>query len=417
MARSWIPPWLSGAGTCRRSLFSVRSFGTSGGDDELRSLRRSLNRQEILVGMVVAVVDVTVFLVSGIATVAPVSALTMATLLAAADLALGAAPGTTAVVAVAQVITRVAACLLLAHYGLSAGLGDIGILVAGYRAGAWLSARAAMVIVPMLLAGVTAAAAIDGAANGDWRILVLIAVSNSVVPWLVGRYTAAGGAYITELEQRDRLRAQQQLAATELALADEREAIARDLHDVISHHVSAIGIHAGVARMSVTSNPDAAARSLSAVETSARAAMVDLRRQLDLLHGQTDAANRQPGLANLDELVESVAGAGLVVHLDLTGGEPTLPPSLDVTVFRIVQELLTNALRHGDGTATLRVCRSAGRIVVEQSNSIAEHPYSGDSTHRGIEGMRRRAELFGGTVSATTTDGRWNVVVSIPIGT
>lgn len=200
------------------------------------------------------------------------------------------------------------------------------------------------------------------------------------------------------------------------ALADEREAIARDLHDVISHHVSAVGIHAGAARMALAGDHDATRRSLAAVESSSRAAMEDLRRQLDLLHGRADAGDRQPGLANIEELVDSVRAAGLAVEVDLPADGPHLPQSLDVTVYRIVQELLTNALRHGDGTARLTVRHLPAQVQIEASNPISAQSYSGESLHRGLDGMRRRADLFGGSVECSVDENRWRTTVSLPIG-
>jgi len=390
-------------------------------DQALRGVRQSLARQSLLVGLLAAAVDVTYFLVSGIYSDTPVLATAVVALVAAADVALAAPPSTVAAVAVAQVVTRLLALWLLASHGRVAGYGGIGMLVAGYRAGAWLSIRASLVIVPLLVGSLTWTAILNATGPRDRGLLLIIVISNGIVPWLVGRYTATGGAYVAELEQRDRLRRQEHRVAMDRALADEREAIARDLHDVISHHVSAIGIHAGVARMALAHSeadgqPQVAA-SLSAVESSSRAAMVDLRRQLDLLHGNHDAGDRQPGLANIDELIDSVGRAGLTVALVVPTDAAVLPESLDITVFRIVQELLTNALRHGDGTASLEVRHDGDRLVIVQSNPIASQPYSGESLRHGLDGIRRRAELFGGTLECERDEGRWRAVVSLPIAT
>uniref|UniRef100_UPI003D8D58AD sensor histidine kinase n=1 Tax=Gordonia sp. B7-2 TaxID=3420932 RepID=UPI003D8D58AD len=359
-----------------------------------------------------AIIDAAIFASSGIFGTALLPALTMTMMLVAADLALALRPGTAAVVAYIQVVTRICACLLLGHYGLASGIGDVGVLVAGYRAGAWLPTRASATVLPVLMVGVAVAALINGTAD-EWWMIPAIGVSNALIPWLVGRYTAAGGAYVTKLEmQRENDR-----AVMDKALADEREAIARDLHDVISHHVSAIGIHAGAARMAMGSDVEASTRSLEAVESSSRAAMMDLRRQLDLLHGRDAAGDRQPGLANISELVDSVGAAGLDVELDMTGATVELPASLDVTVYRIVQEMLTNALRHGDGSARLNVRVNHSRIVIEESNAIAAETYLGGSLHRGLDGMRRRAELFDGDVECgADASGRWQTSVAIPIG-
>jgi signal transduction histidine kinase len=277
----------------------------------------------------------------------------------------------------------------------------------------------------------------------DPRLLTIAAVSTGVLPWMVGRYTTARGAYTAELEQREHLRRQEQRAALDRALADEREAIARDLHDVISHHVSAIGIHAGAARLALAADPGdghaPATRSLAAVEASSRAAMVDLRRQLDLLHGRDEAGRRQPGLADIEELAAHVRTAGLKLELHTPGPDTALPESLDVTVYRIVQEMLTNALRHGNGSAHLQLDKRTDLVVITGTNPVAAQADTGSSLHRGLDGIRRRAELFTGTVeygiipavarpgsdiSGTVTpawdrlesESLWRITVSIPIG-
>ncbi|WP_063007402.1 histidine kinase [Nocardia kruczakiae] len=461
--------------------------GLPGG--ELRAVRRSLTRQSVAVAVVAALVDAVVFALSGIFAVAPGPASAVLVAIVVADLAFAAPPATAAVVAVLQVLIRLAVTVLLHRHGLPVRVADVGFLVAGYRAGAWLSGRASLVTVPVLVLGACGAPLIAGGAPAaDWRLLLTSAISSGVVPWLVGRYTAGRGAYIAELEQRERLARQQQRTALERALTDEREAIARDLHDVISHHVSAIGIHAGAARLALHGSgaaTAAATRSLSAVESESRAAMVDLRRQLDLLHGREDAA-RQPGMADIDALVDRVRGAGLDLTVTTSGAE--LPRSLDITVYRIVQELLTNALRHGAGSARLTVRNDGTGIEIEQSNPLAGEedsnisapcvpagrvtgpldsaatPHGPDAVrfpvgeratvrattpatvrfrsgrraplrdrgpvarpgdaapetttgvHRGLDGIRRRAELFGGSVDHGVADGRWRVLVRLPGG-
>ncbi|MEU6559903.1 sensor histidine kinase [Nocardia nova] len=417
---------------------------------ELHAIRRSLTRQSVAVAVGAAAVDAIIFALSGILAVDPVAGGVVLVAMIAADLAFAAPPSTAAVVAVAQVVLRVVASLLLHRHGLTVRVADAGFLVAGYRAGAWMSGRASVLIVPVLVLGASAAPLISrGTASGDWRLLLTGAVSGGLMPWLVGRYTAGRGAYIAELEQRERLARQQQRAALDRALTDERAAIARDLHDVITHHVSAIGIHAGAARMALGANAtgadDPAARSLAAVESESRAAMVDLRRQLDFLHGREDGDPRQPGMADIDELVDRMRAAGLEVSA--VTADRALPRSLDITVFRIVQELLTNALRHGTGTATLTVAADTDTVVIRESNPVAAQSVPEESAGfaaarpggvdravraplealrelgelratavaRGLEGIRRRAELFGGSVTGgPVAADRWDITVRIP---
>ncbi|MET9485680.1 histidine kinase [Nocardia sp. NPDC006630] len=401
---------------------------------------RSLFRLSLVVAVVAALVDSMQLVLCGAFGAAPVLASVLFTAVVIADLALAAPPATAAVAAVGQVAVKVGIAGFVNHYGLPARMPDVGFLVVGYRAGAWLGGATSLATVAMLAVGAAVAnVLVGGPVSRDWR-WVLMAVAAGVVPWLVGRYTAARGAYIAELEQRERLRQQEQRAALDRALADERAAIARDLHDVISHHVSAIGIHAGVARMALSradsavpesdsavptadsslssTDAEAAARSLTAVETSSRAAMVDLRRQLDLLHGREDDGQRQPGLADIDGLVERVRAAGLAVLVEISGEPPVLPESLDVMLYRVVQEILTNALRHGREPARLEIGYRPTRVEVRGANPIAAAPLASEGVHRGLDGIRQRAELFGGTAQfgPARTGERWDIVVSVPIG-
>ncbi|WP_327109730.1 histidine kinase [Nocardia sp. NBC_01730] len=383
-------------------------------------MSRSLARQSVVVAVVAALIDAVVLGLCGVFAVAPWQTVAALAGIVAADLALAAPPRTAGVVAVVQVAVRLLAALLLHRHGFPARFADVGFLVAGYRAGAWLSGPKSVLTMLALCGGVASAHLLtDSSAAHDWRLLLASTVSAGCVPWLVGRYTTARGAYIADLEQQAQLRQQEHRAALERAVTDERAAIARDLHDVISHHVSAIGIHAGAARLAMGDDAGTAAtRSLAAVESSSRAAMVDLRRQLDLLHGREDEGQRQPGLAEIDGLIEHVRAAGLDVEVIERGTAVELPESLNITLYRIVQEMLTNALRHGDGThARLEVEYLPKRVVLRATNPLAPEPATAEpSVPRGLAGIRRRAELFDGELDYGQNGTHWHTTVSLPIG-
>ncbi|WP_223885130.1 sensor histidine kinase [Nocardia colli] len=385
-------------------------------------MSRSLARQSLVVAAVAALIDAVAIGVCGIFGVAPGQTVTMLAGIVVVDLALAGPPRTAGLVAVAQALVRLVVTWLLQRHGFDGQFAGVGLLVAGYRTGAWLAGPKSVLTMLMLCGGVAAAHLLaHDHAGHDWRLLIASTTAAGCVPWLVGRYTAARGAYIAELEQRERLRRQEHQVAVERAVTDERAAIARDLHDVISHHVSAIGIHAGAARMAMADTANGAAtRSLAAVESSSRAAMVDLRRQLDLLHGRDDAGQRQPGLADIDGLVEHVRAAGLTVEVAVQGSVVELPESLDVTVYRIVQEMLTNALRHGDGEhARLTVAYQPNRVVLRASNPIPPIPSVSDTAvPRGLGGIRRRTDLFDGDLDygPDAAGTSWHTTVSVPIG-
>ncbi|MEV5839837.1 histidine kinase [Nocardia sp. NPDC052112] len=385
-------------------------------------MSRSLARQSLVVAVAAAAVDAAMLTLNGIFAVAPWQATAVLIAIVAADLALAAPPRTAGAVALIQVALRLAEALMLLRHGFVARFADVGFLVAGYRAGAWLVGPTSVLTVSIMSAGFASAhLLIDSNTSHDWRLLLASTVSAGVVPWLVGRYTAARGAYIADLEQQAKLREQEQRTALARAVAEERAAIARDLHDVISHHVSAIGIHAGAARIAMADTGNAPAiRSLTAVESSSRAAMVDLRRQLDLLHGRDEDGQRQPGLADIDDLLERVRAAGLAVEFIVRGAAVELPDSLNLTLYRIVQEMLTNALRHGDGAhARLIVDYQPTQMVLESVNPLADTADVGDTAeHRGLGGIRQRAELFGGELRFGRDDAQthWHTRVSLPIG-
>ncbi|KOV83845.1 sensor histidine kinase [Nocardia sp. NRRL S-836] len=305
--------------------------------------------------------------------------------------------------------------IILLTLGKGIDHNDAGMLIAGYRAGAWLRGAPAWAALGVLSVSLAGCSLFVG--HGP-VIAALVASKAAVLPWLVGRYTTARRAYLAELEKQrevDKLDAQ---AAVTKAITEERSAIARDLHDVIVHHVSAIGMHAGAARLGNPGSNPKLATSLLSVETASRAAMVDLRHLLDLLHGDRSEGARQPGLDNLDELLDGVRAAGTPARLLVCGPRRDIPESLDVTVYRIIQEMLTNALRHGDAsgvTVTLEYAPAALTITAE--NTAGSGTGHSGSVRRGLVGIRNRAGMFAGTTrSGLEPDGRtWRTVVTFPL--
>jgi signal transduction histidine kinase len=397
--------------------------------DGVRDLSSSLARQSLLVAGVCLLADVAAVLSAGpITQLRPVDWAVLAAL-AVADAALALPARLSGWVALAHAVVRIAASGLLVGSSTRGEIADAGTLIAGYRAGAWLRGRAAVASLIVLMLGIGGAHLIGGAHHGE--VLPVEVLKNAVLPWLVGRYTTARRAYIAELEQRAENQRRDARAAVDHAVAEERSAIARDLHDVISHHVSAIGIHAGAARlaMNTATHPDGITGSLSAVEAASRSAMVDLRRLLDLLHGETSDANRQPGLDNLEDLLEGVRRAGLPTRLSTRGVARPLPGSLDIALYRITQEMLTNALRHGDGTTVeIELCYRDESVSVTARNGIpsavagkavGRHPTrERNGSARGLTGIRKRAALFDGTISygPDTAGHRWETMAAFPLG-
>jgi len=292
---------------------------------------------------------------------------------------------------------------------------NAGVLIAGYRAGAWLRPKPAVLALLAMLVGVTAGCIEGGGRTAaDWRLITVSVSVSALLPWLVGRYTTARRAYIADLERAADERRQHEEEAVRRAVTEERTTIARDLHDVISHHVSAIGVHAGAARLGLPKGDSPVRKSLGAVESASRSAMADLRRLLDLLHAEAGAG--QPGLDNLDELVETVRAAGLPTRLTLLGEPRELPGSLDVALYRIAQEALTNALRHGAGPVEVELNHGRTEIVLTVTNSLRPgRTPQGEHAHRGLAGIRQRVTLFGGQVSYGETGEHWQLRTTFPV--
>jgi signal transduction histidine kinase len=347
-----------------------------------------------------------------------------------ADLALALPARTAGPVAVVHAVVRASvALLLLTAIGDRDSFGNAtGLAVAGYRAGAWVPGRRSWAALGALIAGMTATQVIQGFDGITESILTTL--SNTFLPWMIGRHTTSRSGYIAGVRRRAEQierEAEEQRRVADLALTQavetERTAIARDLHDTISHHVSAVGVHAAAARLGLKSGlpagGDRTVSSLEQVETSSRAALGDLRRMLDLLHGNDSDGVRQPGLDALDALVDGSRRAGLTVNLTMDDAlSRALPQSLNLAAYRIVQELLTNALRHGDGTLDLELTRTADEFRITGSNTIHSPAGTSAGTGRGLDGIRHRVGMFGGSVTIgppPDAPGTWRTGITIPL--
>lgn len=371
---------------------------------------RSLTRQSRAVAAVCLLADGGLFLTLG--PMAHWQAWLVLGLLVAANAGLAAHARFAGVVALGHAALVVVASLLLGECDGMTVPNNSGILIAGFQAGAWLRAPQAALVLAALVGSFVAEVLLLDRYDGNWLVAVFAGVlPTSVLPWLVGRYTTARRARIAELAAEVELRRRDERVAVQRAVAEERSAVARDLHDTISHHVSAISMHAGAARLAIGAGP--VPRSLAEVEAASRAAMADLRRMLDLLHGQ-DSGRGQPGLADLDELLDGVRAAGTPVRLTVRGRPADVPGSLDVALYRIAQEALTNALRHGGGQVEVEVAHRPDGLTLAVANDLRATP-SRTATRLGLKGIRERVAIFGGEVSHGQDGGRWRTVVSVPL--
>lgn len=220
-------------------------------------------------------------------------------------------------------------------------------------------------------------------------------------------------------ERAERLSYERQLVA-QMAVAGERTRIARELHDVVAHSVGVMVIQAGAARMVSGQSPQAQ-EALRAVAETGKEALDELRRLLGLLTaGEQEAElTPQPGLEQLDALVARVRSAGLSVQLRVMGRRRPLPAGLDLTAYRLLQEALTNSLKHSGGSAT-RVCVDFGetelRLEVVDAGRPAGAPALASAGGHGLIGMRERVTVFGGDLEAgPEPDGGFAVRARLPL--
>jgi signal transduction histidine kinase len=235
--------------------------------------------------------------------------------------------------------------------------------------------------------------------------------------------------YTRSLRDRARLLDEAGEAAVAAAVDAERDRIARELHDIVSHNVSLMVIQAGAARQVVAGAPQDATDALLAVESSGRQAMTELRALLGLLapggSGEDDLLP-QPGMNRLEELVDRVAFAGLPVELKVDGQPRPLPSGIDLTVYRVIQEALTNALKHAPGAyAQVNVRYTERYLRLEILNTgpsvltgagPATPPRTPDADGRGLLGLSERVAVFGGQFDARRRlGGGFRVRVRIPL--
>ncbi len=235
----------------------------------------------------------------------------------------------------------------------------------------------------------------------------------------VGRAVRVVGFETEVLEERvGSLQRERERVAQE-AVAAERERISRELHDLIGHSISVMGIQAGAVRRLLPPELGREQEMLLAIERTGRDSVGEMRRLIDLLRSPEDTPDAAPPtLAGVGVLVEDVRRAGLETELDLQGDLADLPPGRALAGYRIVQEALTNALKHAPGgRVRVRVARRASQVEIDVSGTPDPLPPARkESGGQGLIGMRERAALYGGTLEAgPTPDGGFRVAATLPV--
>jgi signal transduction histidine kinase len=247
---------------------------------------------------------------------------------------------------------------------------------------------------------------------GQWGSVVAF----TSIAWVIGALVHRPVARAHSAEVRAATLEQEQAEAARQAVIDERQRIARELHDIIAHSVSVMTVQAGAVRRRLTPDQTRERDSLVAVERTGREAMAEMRRLVGLLNEEEGTSyTPQPGLQSLDTLIASVRAAGLPVELQVEGAQRELPPGVDLAAYRVVQEALTNTLKHaGPARAWVQICWSEEELRIEVANTGRN---SVTGTGYGHAGMRERVRLYGGRVeSGPRAEGGYVVRAFVPIG-
>jgi signal transduction histidine kinase len=241
-----------------------------------------------------------------------------------------------------------------------------------------------------------------------------------------GEAVRARRAYVAELRDRAERAERTREEEARRRVDEERMRIARELHDVVSHTIGVISVQAGVASHLLERRPDKAAESLAAIRQASDEALGELHAMLGVLRdrgggddGGAAPLSPAPGLGELDALVAQAAGAGVEVRVSLEGGPRRLPPAVDLAAYRVVQESLTNVVRHARASrAEITVRHADGRVVVEVTDDGRARPGNGsrNGSGQGILGMRERARALGGSLEAgPRPEGGFRVLASLPL--
>jgi signal transduction histidine kinase len=283
-------------------------------------------------------------------------------------------------------------------------------LVAHYALGRWTTGATAWA-APVVSVGTAVVLGRDDVFGGGFSSDDLAYfLSVSLLPWGVGLVVRTRSAHVAALQEENLRLEREQAEAARRAVAEERSRIARELHDVVSHAIAVTVLQSRGARRKLGHDEDAVRHALDAIEETNAAALSDMRRLLAVLRDTEEAADRvgrrepQPSLARLDRLVEEVRASGLAVELTVDGAPGSVPPGVDLSAYRIVQEALTNVLKHAGQQASAVVRLVFGShdltVCVRDTGCSDDRRPSEEAAGHGLLGIRERVAVVGGEVTA-----------------
>ncbi len=302
--------------------------------------------------------------------------------------------------------------------GRSAGL-FFGLLLFPYMVGANVAGRAGAASRRRSCSSRSLAVAlssVDGYVIGD----IIFPTIFGVLMWLAGRVVRSRAELTAELHEAAQVAHEQREADAARAVAEERRRIAREMHDVVAHSVSTMVIQAGGARRILARDPQRAIEAAALIERTGREALSEMRHLLGVLHAGDEAAALapQPTLHELGALIERSRAAGLPVELHVSGEPGELPAGVDLAAYRVVQESLTNALKHGGGHAEVRVelRRATSCACPSPTPATAAEAARPRAAATGLVGMRERVRVIGGELRAgPRPGGGFEVAARLPL--
>ncbi len=295
----------------------------------------------------------------------------------------------------------------------------VGVIVALYTVAAYCERRVSIRAAAWVAAPITVGEIVN---NGPHAGRVIPELAVIAIAWVIGDNLRTRRAYLSELKERAARLEREREDKADRAVIEERARIARELHDVIAHNVSVMVVQAAAGEDVFDEDPDKARESLAAVASTGRAALTELRRLLGVIRAEDDRGDPayapQPGIERIDELVGQVRETGLPVELSVLGEARPLPEGVGLCAYRIVQEALTNTLKHADASASqvhLRYVADALELQVLDDGHGAT-TLNGEAGGQGLIGMRERVALFGGELTAGPRSGRgYEVRARLPL--
>ncbi len=304
--------------------------------------------------------------------------------------------------------------------------GNAGLLVALYAISVYGAVRFSRIALVVGGMGVLMATARYNTSN-DWKQQFTMMVSLGAVVfgvWAFGERRRTRGLYVQQLEERAAQLEHDRDREAKLAVSNERTRIAREIHDVVAHGLSIMIVQADGGLYAADASPEQAKKALATIGDTGRASLTEMRKMLGLLKQDAqpeldpNQPRPQPGISSLPELIDNVRQTGLSVDYQVTGTPRDLPALLGLTAYRIVQEGLTNTLKHAGPRAHTSVLLDYGRemltVVVTDDGRGAGLAPGSDPGH-GLIGMRQRASISGGTVNAgPKVGGGYEVIARLP---